>query len=188
MLTRRTLLHRAALAGLAAAIDSPARADQAAPPAPPEVLAALPGAGLIGHGRLRYFGLSVYDASLWALPDFRASAFSSQRFALSLTYLRAFSAKNLAQRSMQEIRRVHDVAPDLARVWLSALQDLLPEVAAGDRITSLHFPGGMALWHQGRKIGDMPDAAFARMFFGIWLADSTGEPGLRKALLAGAAP
>jgi len=188
MLTRRTLLHRAALAGLAAAFDGPARADQAAPPAPPEVRAALPGAGLIGHGRLRFFGLSVYDASLWALPDFRVSAFASQRFALSLTYLRAFSAKDLAQRTMQDIRRVHEVAPDQARVWLSALQELLPEVAAGDRITSLHLPGGVAVWHQGRKIGDMPDAAFARMFFGIWLADSTREPGLRKALLARATP
>ena len=188
MLTRRTLLNRAALAGLAAAFDGPARAEQASPSAPPEVLATLPGGGLIGHGRLRFFGFSVYDASLWASPDFRASAFLSYRFALSLTYLRAFSAKDLAQRTLQDIRRVHEVAPDQARVWLSALQDLLPEVAAGDRITCLHPPGSVAVWHQGRKIGDMPDAAFARMFFGIWLADSTREPELRKALLARAAP
>jgi hypothetical protein len=115
-------------------------------------------------------------------------AFPSQRFALSLTYLRAFSASDIAQRTMQEIRRVHDVAPDQARVWLSALQDILPEVAAGDRITSLHLPGGVAVWHQGRKMGDIADATFARMFFGIWLADSTPEPGLRKALLARATP
>jgi hypothetical protein len=185
MPTRRTLLRHATLAGLAAALDSPVRAE---PTAPPEVLAAMPDARLIGSGRLRYFGLSVYDASLWAPPDFRATAFANQRFALSLTYLRTFSANEIAQRTLQEIRRVHDVSPDLARVWLTALQNVLPDVVAGDRITGLHPPGGVAFWQKERKLGDMGDAAFGSRFFGIWLADSTSEPGLRKALLARASP
>lgn len=184
MPTRRTLLRHATLAGLAA-LDSPVRAE---PTAPPEVLAAIPDARLIGSGRLRYFGLSVYDASLWARPDFRATAFANQRFALSLAYLRAFTAKEIAQRTLQEIRRVHDVSPDLARVWLTTLQSVLPNVVDGDRITGLHPPGGVTFWHKERQLGDIGDAAFGSRFFGIWLADSTSEPGLRKALLARASP
>ena len=58
----------------------------------------------------------------------------------------------------------------------------------GDRITGLHPPGGVAFWHKERKLGDMGDTAFGSRFFGIWLADSTSEPGLRKALLARASP
>jgi len=188
MPTRRTLLRHTALVSLGVALGGSVRADQAASGAPPEVLAALPEARLIGSGRLRYFGLSVYDASLWAMPDFRAATFPNQRFALSLTYLRSFSANEIAQRTLQEIRRVHEVAPDLARVWLTSLQNLLPDVVAGDRITGLHPPGGVAFWHRERKLGDMGDTAFGSKFFGIWLADSTSEPGLRKALLARAAP
>ena len=188
MPSRRTLLRYATLACLAATLDAPARADQAAPALPPEVRAAMPEARLIGSGRLRYFGLSVYDASLWAPPDFRAAGFDNQRFALSLTYLRTFSANEIAQRTLQEIRRVHDVSPDLARVWLTALQNVLTDVVAGDRLTGLNPPGGVAFWHQGRKLGDIGDAAFGSRFFGIWLANSTSEPGLRKALLAHATP
>ncbi len=83
---------------------------------------------------------------------------------------------------------MHQVAPDTARVWLTVLQEVLPDVVAGDRITAVHLPGGVAFWHQGRSIGSISDAAFGDKFFAIWLSESTSEPRLRKALLAGAAP
>lgn len=124
-----------------------------------EVLGAIPGAHLIGGGRLRYFGFSVYDASLWALPDFKVAQFSQQRFALSLTYLRAFMASDIAQRSLQEIRRMHQVAPDTARVWLTVLQEVLPDVVAGDRITAVHLPGG---WRSGIKVAALAASVMRR--------------------------
>ena len=187
MPTRRTLIGQAALSAFVQASTFDVLAQNTPPTPPAEVLAAMPGTRLIGNGRLRYFGLSVYDAALWALPGFEPAEFSQQRFALSLTYLRAFTASDIAQRSLQEIRRVHQVAPDTARVWLTALQEVLPDVAAGDRLTALHPPGGVAFWHQGRRIGGMGDAAFGTKFFGIWLGEATSEPKLRNALLARAA-
>ena len=48
--------------------------------------------------------------------------------------------------------------------------------------------GARFMMEDGLLNAPTPDAAFARMFFGIWLADSTREPELRKALLARAAP
>ena len=128
----------------------------------------MPDARLVGSGRLRYFGLSVYDASLWAPPDFRATAFANQRFALSLTYLRTFSANEIAQRTLQEIRRVHDVSPDLASVWLTALQNVLPDGVARHRSTGLHPQGCLALWHQERKMGHRGDAPFGLPLCGMW--------------------
>ena len=188
MPTRRTLLSHAALGGLASTSTFNALAKDPLPAPPAEVLSAIPGAHLIGSGRLRYFGLSVYDASLWALPDFKSTHFSQQRFALCLTYLRAFTASDIAQRSIQEIRRLHEVAPDTARVWLTALQEVLPDVTVGDRITAVHPPGGATFWHQGRKTGGISDTAFGDKFFAIWLSESTSEPRLRSALLARATP
>ncbi len=188
MPNRRTLLYHAALGGLSSTRTFQTLAQDASLAPPAEVLTAIPEAHLIGSGRLRYFGLSVYDASLWALPDFKVAQLSQQRFALCLTYLRAFTASDIAQRSLQEIRRIHQVAPDTARVWLTALQEAMPDVAAGDRITALHPPGGVAFWHQGRSIGGISDTAFGSKFFDIWLSVSTSEPKLRNALLARAKP
>ena len=33
-------------------------------------------------------------------------------------------------------------------------------------------------------VGEVPDAEFARLFFGIWLSPQTSEPGLRAELIA----
>ena len=41
-----------------------------------------------------------------------------------------------------------------------------------------------ALCMGGRVVGEVADAAFARLFFGIWLSPKTSEPALRQALLA----
>lgn len=139
-------------------------------------------------GRLRYFGLSVYDAGLWAGPGFNANSYASQRFALSLVYLRAFSGKEIAQRSMQEIRRVATLPAEIELTWLDTLQTILPAVAPGERLTGLHGPGSLALWHQGRALATVNDAQLAARFFGIWLDPATSEPRLRIALLAGATP
>jgi hypothetical protein len=38
----------------------------------------------------------------------------------------------------------------------------------------------------GKFTGEIRDAEFTRLFFGIWLSPRTSEPRLRQALLAGA--
>jgi len=59
-------------------------------------------------------------------------------------------------------------------------------VRKGDRVTGVHRPGqGAAFWVNGRASGEVLDADFARLFFGIWLSPDTSEPRLREALLAG---
>ena len=61
---------------------------------------------------------------------------------------------------------------------------LFPDVRAGDRITGVHRPGtGARFFVNGRLQGELPDADFARLFFGIWLSPRTSEPALREALL-----
>jgi len=64
MPSRRQLLSRICFGLLAGRITGLALA-QAQPAAPPmEVLSSMPDARWIGGARLRYFGWSVYDASL----------------------------------------------------------------------------------------------------------------------------
>ena len=146
----------------------------------------VPAASSSGQGRLRFWGIDVYDARLWIAPDFRKRDFGSHGFALQLQYLRAFSAADIAQRSLDEMRRVGGFSAAQAASWQSALARLLPDVRTGDRITGVNRPGRPALFlHNGRPLGEFGDAQFARLFFGIWLASQTSEPALRAAMLAG---
>ena len=149
-------------------------------------LAPLAGTRLAGQGLLRFWGLEVYQASLWVGPAFRPESFASQPFALELEYRRAFKAGAIAERSIQEMRRLGSFSEAQAQRWQRALQAALPDVRPGDRIVGLHRPGLGARFEQGgRLLGEVADPEFARLFFAIWLSPGTSEPALREALLAG---
>ncbi len=148
----------------------------------------LPGSRLQGEATLRYFGLRVYHARLWTLPDFRSGQSVEQPMVLELEYLRELKGQAIAERSLQEMQRAGPIPEAQAQRWLAEMQRIFPDVKAGDRISGHHLPGqGARFWHNGRPAGQVDDPGFARLFFGIWLAPTTSEPGMRVALL-GLAP
>lgn len=156
---------------------------------PPELrdsrdLGDLPGARLQGQGRFTFLGLHVYDARLWAAQAPVSGGWPTAPLALELTYARAFKGTQIAERSLQEMKRLADVPEARADQWLARMRALFPDVQAGDRLLGLHLPGtGARFFFNGQLRGELPDADFARLFFGIWLADKTSEPALRDALL-----
>ena len=179
LITRRLLL--AALAGLGTGV----RAQPAAPPAaPPEVAAQWPGARFLGSGRLTYFGLHIYDARLWVADGFSADHFATLPFALELQYARALVGRRIAERSLDEMKRVGGFSEEQGQRWLNGMTQVFPDVSQGDRLTGVHRPGEAARFFLNAKLqGELRDADFARRFFGIWLSAQTSEPKLRVALL-----
>ena len=179
------LTRRAALAAVPLALPLLAGADAM----PPEVAAELPGARLQGRGELRWLGLRIYDARLWAAAPPGPTAWATTPLALELRYARELSGRAIAERSLQEMRRQDPLADDLAERWLAQMAAIFPDVRDGDRITGLKRPGEMArFFANGRAIGEVRDGRFARLFFGIWLAPQTSQPRLREALLGLGAP
>ena len=149
----------------------------------------LPNTRLAGQARHRVWGFEVYDAALWVAPGFSADAPERQAFALELRYLRDFSARDIASRSIDEMRRSGPLTPEQAAQWQKALESTLPDVRKGDRLTGVNQPGqSTAFWLNGKPIGDIAGADFAQRFFGIWLSPQTSAPPLREALLAGVRP
>lgn len=154
---------------------------------PPEVLRELPTARLLGSGRLRRFLFHVYDARLWAGPGFDAARLSTEPLALELEYGRTLYGPLIAERSIEEMRRGADIAPAQQGSWLAAMQRAFPDVHEGDRMTGVQVPGvATRFFVNGKFTGEIRDAEFTRLFFGIWLSPHTSEPRLRAALLAGA--
>ena len=152
-----------------------------------ELEAALPQHRLIGKGRLTVWGFQVYDAKLWAMPGFKSENLSAQPFALELAYLRDFSSKDIAERSITEMRRSATISEEQAKTWINEMQRVIPDIKKGDRVTGIHRPGnGAQLLVNGKSSGEIRDVEFARLFFGIWLSPKTSEPKVRAALLAGA--
>ena len=148
----------------------------------------LPQHKLSGKGRLTVWGFDVYDASLWVTPGFKADKLTALPFALELAYLRDFTNTDIAERSLVEMRRSASISDAQAKAWTAAMLRVIPNVKKGDRIMGVYRPGtGAAFLVNGKSAGEIMDAEFARLFFGIWLSPKTSEPKVRSALLAGVA-
>ena len=152
-------------------------------------LAALPGVQARALSRFSVWGFDVYDARLWTAPGFELQHYTRHAFALELQYLRKLQGQAIAERSLEEMRRLAQLPQDKAQTWLEALRRALPDVAPGDRITGIHLPGqGAEFWFNGRRVAQVQDAQFAPLFFGIWLDGRTSEPQLRARLTQGLQP
>lgn len=185
--TRR---HVLVLPWLALAGRALAQADAAAAPA--ELRGEWPDAPLArpqGRARLRFLGLTVYDIALWAPAPVNPDGVQREPLALEIIYRRGLSGERIAERSLAEMKRAGTAIDEpTASRWLAEMKRLFPDVAEGDRITGVQLPGQAARFHvNGRFAGELRDARFATLFFGIWLAPWTSEPQLRRQLL-GTAP
>lgn len=177
-------MHRRHLAALPLALLLPAAGRAQGREVPPEVQAAIPGATAQGGGRFRWFGFHVYDAWLYTAASRRAGAdWAGVPLALELTYGRAFDGDSIAERSLEEMRRQAEISDRVGGRWLGAMKTLFPDVKSGDRIVGLQLPGEAArFFYNGQLRGEVRDAEFTRLFFGIWLSARSSEPALRDAL------
>jgi Chalcone isomerase-like len=187
---RRWLLGvlTAAVAAAAPAAAQPSPTPLAAPSEgpPPELRGVFDRPTLQGQGQLRFLGLRVYEARLWTPAGQPVGSGGwVQPLALEIRYQRALQGQQIAQRSVQEMQRQGDVDDTTVQRWLQALQNVFPDVVAGDRITGVQLPReGVQFFVNGRPKGVVNDAEMARRFFGIWLSPQSSDPKLRAALLA----
>jgi hypothetical protein len=169
---------------LLAALPATALASRAPMAPPPELKAELSGAQLLGEGKLKVFGLHVYDIRLWGEADLSGRNLSSQPLALELEYARAIDGQSIAERSLKEMQGLDAIDAALAERWLQQMRQIFPDVKKGDRITGVQRPGEAARFFvNGQPRGEVRDAEFTRLFFGIWLSPRTSQPKLREALL-----
>ena len=130
---------------------------------------------------MRWFGLHIYDASLWISgPRWDAE----QAFAIDILYARDVRARKLVQTSLDEMRRLGFGDDRRLARWSDELIRVMPDVKKGEHLTGINRPGvGVEIYHQGTMAGLIADPEFARAFFSIWLDVRTREPGLRQSLI-----
>ena len=185
-----------ALVLAAALVGSPGLQAQAGAPAtgaiqvlPAELRSVLPVGLLAGRARLSVWGFQVYDATLWVAPGFSTPSFADHAFALELVYLRGFTSVEITKRSMLEMSRQGLLEAATAASWQRQLQEVIPDVRPGDRLTGINLPGvGARFLLNGKPHKALADVQLAERFFGIWLSEATSEPGMRRELVSQVRP
>ncbi len=171
----------AAVLVLALLVSAPAAAASVPAELPVPVCSVLENCRMVGKGRLRWWGFHVYDVALWS-RDGRWDP--AAPYVLDIVYARQISGAQLAETSVDEMRRLG--FSDEARLarWNAAMRRVFPDVQSGSRLIGVYLPQRGAQFHSAtRLLGTIDDPEFARRFFEIWLDRRTQTPELRAALL-----
>ncbi|MFZ6757112.1 chalcone isomerase family protein [Undibacterium sp. Ji50W] len=152
---------------------------------PPHIREEIPQASLQGSGSFRWFGLHIYDASLWSTTEgYKPDSEKPQRFALDLEYARRLYGSKIADASIDEIEKLKLGTAEKRQRWLAQMKALFPDVKQGTHITGIHIPNEAARFYlNGKLLGEIKDAEFAHAFFAIWLDKKSSAPSLRSKLL-----
>ncbi len=148
---------------------------------PPSVVKEHVGLSVRGETLLRFIGMKVYDARLWTQG--KAHSYDDL-FALELVYDMNFKGKEIAERSVGEMRKtgVRDEAK-LMR-WGDEMAKIFPDIKKGDALIGVFVPNKEVRFFSREKlIATVSDPEFAKAFFDIWLSEKTSEPKLREKLL-----
>ena len=140
-----------------------------------------PGLQQVGKGSQNYFGLKVYQVTLWA-PNTRWNP--DEPHALDLESNRAISANQLTDAGMDEMNRLGLGTPQKRQAWRAQMARVVPAVKNGDQIVVFNALNHKThFYYNGRERGSIEDPAFGAAFFSIWLDPRTKNPALRKSLL-----
>ena len=167
---------------------SKATTEAAAQSIPVAVKQAVNEAHLVGKGMLRLFGFRVYEARLFAGPNFSIKeGWDKQSFALELIYARSVSGKAISQSSRDELARLKTGNDAKRAAWAISMDGLFVDVKEGDRIVGIYKPNQATKFLLNDKpLGVIQDPEFGLAFFGIWLNEETKDKDLRAALLGAA--
>ena len=165
------------IAILSALISADAQAFQK----PQEIHAAIKSDKPYGAGTLRWTFFDVYDSSIWT----DAAQWSYKNpFALSITYKMKFTTQQLVEKSVDEMKRLHNLGEKDLAAANKALSKLFKDVKEGDRITGFYEPESkVAFYYNGKLQGNLTQKNLLIPFMDIWLSPDTERPELRAKLL-----
>jgi hypothetical protein len=135
---------------------------------------------LVGEARFRLFFFDIYQAALLT-PDGRYDG--AAPYALRLSYMRDVSSQTIVDTSLDELLRQANGNESKLAEWADWMGQYFPDMKNGDEAVMVALTnGGMALYHNQVKLGQMDDPAFTDAFFAIWLSDNALKPDLSRQL------
>lgn len=137
---------------------------------------------LVGAGELKWFGLPVYEASLWTPEGEFDAVDRHQQVALIIDYARNIPSDKLVDSARSEWQRL-GIRDPRTESWCEQVARIWPDVTPGDQITTIVERGGPTrFFFNQREIGSIADPDFGPALLDIWLHPQSRSSRLRRAL------
>jgi Chalcone isomerase-like len=157
----------------------------AAPPAhrplPPQVVSQAPEMRPLGKGRHSWWGVQMYDATLWIVgPQWSAAG----THALDLEPSRVVPADTLVKNAIKEMRDLKVGDESKLKTWQAELTKVIPNVRPGDQIVIFCPDTNRTLIYlNDSSNGEVDDPSFCPAIMSVWLHPQTKHQAMRKSLL-----
>ncbi len=150
-------------------------------PLPPPVLSKAPGMHPFGKGRHSWFGIRMYDATLWIVgPQWSAAA----PHALDIEPGRDVPADTLVKNAIAEMRDLKVGDARQLGIWQAEMKKLIPNVKQGDQIVIFCPDTNRTLAYlNDSSTGEVDDPSFCPAIMSVWLHPQTKHQAVRKSLL-----
>ena len=150
-------------------------------PLPAKVIELAPGMRPLGKGRHTWFGVHIYDATLWVVGDRWTP---DQPHAIDLESGRDVPANTLVGAAIDEMRKLKMGDEAQLKLWSDEMKRLLPPVRRGDQVVLFCSSGRTVIaYYNGQERGEINDPSFSSALFKVWLDPRAKNPQLRKSLL-----
>jgi len=124
----------------------------------------------VGVGLLKWFGLDIYEATLWTPDGTFADIFAAEPVAFTLAYRRNFSRERLIDITRTAWRELALANEEQQARWSRELGAIWVDVHKGSNLTTLVLPAGETRFYDAdRLLGRIDDPAFGPAFLRIWL-------------------
>ncbi|HUY18265.1 MAG TPA: chalcone isomerase family protein [Candidatus Binataceae bacterium] len=148
---------------------------------PAQVAAAVPGMHPFGKGRHSWWGIQMYDATLWIVGPRWSEA---EPHALDLEPSRAVSADTLVKNAVGEMRDLKLGDESKLRAWQAELKSVIRSVRPGDQIVIFCSEANRTLVYlNDSSTGEVDDPSFCPAVMSVWLHPQTKHQTVRKSLL-----
>ncbi|MCO7226920.1 chalcone isomerase family protein [Pleionea sp. CnH1-48] len=141
----------------------------------------------LGKGTYTWWGISIYNASLWGAQPFNGDYGRTRPLRLNIRYLMDIEGEELVETTMDEWLDLEldktTECQDINR-WEKQLNKIWPDIKEGDQLTLDVMTTGESIFlFNEQPIGRIKDPFFAGCFLAIWLHEATNAPALREQLL-----
>src|SRR2546425_9161427 len=154
---------------------------QSPKPLPKPVIERAPGIHPLGRGRHTWWGVHMYDATLWIVGLQFAP---SQPHALDPEPGKSASSEMLVKSAIDEMRRQKVGDDGKLRAWTNEMKQVIPGVQRGDQIVIFCPADNKTLaYFNGVQRGVVEDPTLCPAIMNVWLHPSTRHQQVRKGLL-----
>jgi hypothetical protein len=135
----------------------------------------------VGRAKFTFLFWDIYKSALFTKTGLYGNT-SSGDLIYKIEYLKDIKAEELIKSTVSQWQHLV-IDKQQYQHFIPLLEQIWPDIKAGDSLTLYRNDRASVFYFNDKKVGEINDKTFGKLFLDIWLSSNTSEPELRKSLI-----